>query len=380
MRIIPIAKLFIAFNLLIASINVNAITIYTTIKGSVSTVHEASGIDWTGGSSYWTHNDGYGDNHLYKLTSTGALSKTITVTGAINNDWEDITSNSDKTFMYIGDFGNNNQNRTNLHIYRITYPSLVSGTSVAAQTISFHYPDQNHFPARWWNFDAESLFHHNGKLYIFTKADGNAIGYTKLYTVPDQPGNYTATFIDSFAISGRITSADISPDGTTAALISNTNVYLFRNFTGTNIFHGTYTKLSIAGSWTQKEGVCFNSSNTLCMIDEGTSNKLYQVNIGAYCREASEKEIVEPKVETEPALSIYPNPSSDFFNVRNTGEYENAQIIFSDITGKVINTFPMQSTDAEIRVETADLQNGIYFIQVFAGDERKSSARVIVSH
>jgi hypothetical protein len=194
-----------------------------------------------------------------------------------------------------------------------------------------------------------------------------------------------ATLIDSFAISGRITSADISPDGRSAVLISNTNIYVFKNFTGTNVFNGQYTKLSIGGSWTQKEGVCFNSATSIYIVDEGSSNKFYQVSLSAYLREGFHGEDEEETVEAEKVFpdfseSIYPNPSSAFFNIRNTGEFENAQIIFTDMTGKVISTFNLQPTDAEVRIETEQLQNGIYFVQLVADNERKSSARVIVSH
>ena len=64
----------------------------------------------------------------------------------------------------------------------------------------------------WMNFDAEGFFQRNGLLYIFSKSDGSAVGYTKLYTIPDQPGTYTATLIDSFYTNDRITSADINSD------------------------------------------------------------------------------------------------------------------------------------------------------------------------
>jgi hypothetical protein len=380
-------RILIAVILLFASLNSSAIT--PTVRGHVSSVHEASGIDFTGGSSYWTHNDGYGDNKLYKLSGSGSLTKTITVNGATNQDWEDITSDVNKEYMYIGDFGNNNQNRTNLRIYKITYPSNVSGNSVNASVIKFSYPDQNRWPAKWWNFDAEAFFHLNGLLYIFTKADGNAIGHTKLYTVPDQPGNYIATFIDSFEISGRITGADVSRDGHSAVLISNTKIYLFKNFTGSNVFTGMLTKIKMDGGWTQKEGVCFNSDESLCIVDEGSSNKLYEVNLGSYLREGAigdDDDADDLPIDFEETTNtvfeenIYPNPAASYFNIRNSGEFENAEIILSDMTGKVINTFTVLPTEAEIRVETELLENGIYFIQLVSDNERKSSARVLINH
>jgi hypothetical protein len=283
MKKMKMNKIAIALMISLTTLVTNTYAVRAIVKGSVcSSVHEASGLDFTGGSTFWTHNDGYGDNKLYRIGSTGALKRTVRVTNATNVDWEDITSDKEKNNMYIGDFGNNNNNRTNLKIYKIPYPSNFSGSTVTARVIRFSYPDQHRFPSRWLNFDVEAFFHHNGLLYLFTKADGNAIGYSKLYTVPDDEGTYVATLVDSFRISGRVTSAAISPDGATVTLISNTKIYMFRNFTGRNVFNGHYTKISIDGGWTQKEGVTFQNNSTICLIDEGRSNKLYTVNLSPY--------------------------------------------------------------------------------------------------
>ena len=355
----------------------NANAIIPTVIGSVSSVHEASGLDFSG-SSYWTHNDGYGDNKLYKLSSSGVLSRTVTITNATNNDWEDITSDEQKADMYIGDFGNNNCNRTNLKIYKIPYPSSTSSNSLTASVIRFSYPDQTRFPARWMNFDVEAFFHHDGKLFLFTKADGNAIGYSKLYTVPDQPGTYVADFIDSFPLSGRITGANVSPDGRSAVLISNTRIYLFSNFTGDNVFNGDYTKIKMDGGWTQKEGVCFNSPTSIYLIDEGSSNKLYSVSLSPYMRNGSENPVAEPENSSSfISENIYPNPAASYFNIRNTGDFENAIFALTDISGKLISNFTMTKMDEEIQINIEQFPAGIYFVQMIADNKRKGTARII---
>ncbi|MBK8364208.1 MAG: hypothetical protein IPL24_11160 [Bacteroidetes bacterium] len=65
--------------------------ITATLKGSLpSSVGECSGLDFNGNASFWTHNDGFGDNRLYKVGMTGSLQQTITLTGATNFDWEDL--------------------------------------------------------------------------------------------------------------------------------------------------------------------------------------------------------------------------------------------------------------------------------------------------
>ncbi len=65
-----------------------------------------------------THNDSGGMNALYEInTGTGNISRTVTIQNATNVDWEDICTDND--YIYIGDFGNNNGNRTNLKIYKV---------------------------------------------------------------------------------------------------------------------------------------------------------------------------------------------------------------------------------------------------------------------
>lgn len=359
-----------AFN----SIHVNAIV--ATKMGKVSScISESSGLDFTGGSSYWTHNDGYGDNKLYKISSTATLTRTVTVTGVINMDWEEITHDAARTYMFIGDFGNNSNGRTDLKIQRIQYPSTFTTSTVAASTIRFSYPDQRRFPSTWLNFDAEGFFHRNGKLYIFTKGDGTAVGYTKLYTVPDVPGTYVATLVDSFAVNGRITSACISPDGLSVVLISNTKIYLFRDFSGTNIFNGRCTKISIDGGYTQKEGVSFCSNTKICLIDEdnGVGNFLYSVDLAAYMiapRMASE--IVAEELPSFEMLA-YPNPASSHTILKTDEEFENFKIVIANLTGKIIKEFYLNNPGKEIRLETDDLPIGIYAILLIGDANRRNS-------
>ena len=208
----------------------------TLVAALPATLVECSGLDYTGNNAYWSHNDGYGDNHIYKLNNSGSITRTITVNNAINYDWEDLTHDFNRNYLYIGDFGNNACDRTNLHIYRINHPKNFSGSSVTADVINFTYPDQTQFPSPWMNFDAEGFFHHNGLLYIFSKADGSAIGYTKLYTIPDQPGTYVATLVDSFYTNDRITSADINSDASAVIISSNSHIHIFSGWSGVDIF------------------------------------------------------------------------------------------------------------------------------------------------
>jgi hypothetical protein len=379
----------VIINIGFALISIDAQAVHASVRGSVSSsVDEASGIDFTGGSSFWTHNDGYGDNKLYKLNSTGSLTRTLTVSNATNYDWEDITSDKQKDNMYIGDFGNNNCDRTNLKIYKIPYPSTVSGNTVTASVIRFSYPDQHRFPSRWMNFDVEGFFHYNGLLYLFTKADGNGIGNCKLYTIPDDPGTYVATLVDSFHISGRITGADISPDGKSVVLISNTKIYLFNDFSGVNVFNGDYTKISIDGGWTQKEGVCFYSNSLIYLIDEGSSNKLYSVDLSPYLpaervgspvADLPEEEDEITNTESTPlAISIYPNPAQSFFVLRAEENFTHVDVVITDLSGKLISQIPIDNPDVDIRIDAGQYPAGFYLVQIIGDNQKRSAVQRLV--
>ena len=95
-----------------------------------NTVSETSGLLFLKGTLI-THNDSGDDANLYELdTLSGSISRTISITNATNVDWEDITQ--DETYIYIGDFGNNNGNRQDLKVYKILKTDYINNTSITA--------------------------------------------------------------------------------------------------------------------------------------------------------------------------------------------------------------------------------------------------------
>ena len=115
-----------------------------------------------------THNDSGGMNALYEIDKAdGNILRTVTINGATNVDWEDICQ--DDEYIYIGDFGNNSGNRTNLKIYKVLKSDYLNSESVNAQIIEFDYADQNDFTSspNNNNFDAEALISYDGSLYVF---------------------------------------------------------------------------------------------------------------------------------------------------------------------------------------------------------------------
>ena len=119
-----------------------AVTPATVVNALPETIMETSAlIYWSGG--LWTLNDSGNEPELYKFdTLTGQISQTIAISGAQNVDWEDLAQ--DETRIFIGDFGNNLGNRTDLKIYVVEKSSIpASGNAeVLATEIEFSYGDQ----------------------------------------------------------------------------------------------------------------------------------------------------------------------------------------------------------------------------------------------
>jgi hypothetical protein len=256
-----------------------------------SVINESSGIEKTGPNTFWSHNDSGGQPAIYKFDSSGVLLKTLTITNATNIDWEDIAQDQTLKTMYVGDFGNNNNNRSvansnGLKIYRVSDPDLIAGNTTTAGIINFEYADRNFSaPATNHNFDMEGFFFFNDSLHLFTKNRTSPTnGLIKHYILPSTPGTYTAMVVDSFNNAGvRITGADISPNKKTVTLVANDKIWLFSCFKGSKfISTGTSTVLTMA--LTQKEAIVFSGDSVVYVTDEDTgggTRRLYRANLAA---------------------------------------------------------------------------------------------------
>ena len=367
-------RILIGFALCLIINESKAVT--ATVKGSLpSVVDECSSLDWNGSSSFWTHNDGYGDNHLYRVSSTGSLQQTITIAGAINDDWEDLAHDANRDHMFIGDFGNNQFDRTNLRIYKIPYPNS-STTTVTPEVIEFTFSDQTSFPAGWMNFDVEAFLHFNGRLYLFTKADGAAVGYTKMYSLSQNAGPHVAQLVDSFYTNDRTTGADISPDGSAIVLISNSHVHIFKNFSGSDFFGGDHTQLNISGSWTQKEAVAFTSNNEIYLADEdnGNGNNIYYLSLSNYISSGTTTAVSEIDNST---ASVYPNPASELIHFDMSKQYNSVSIQLYDITGKMVNSVSFNKTQ-EMVMDINRFSPGIYFYKLITDGKLLKTERIVI--
>ncbi|HEX5604399.1 MAG TPA: hypothetical protein VFX63_17685 [Pyrinomonadaceae bacterium] len=205
-------------------------TTLATIKDK--SISESSGLvaSRTTPGAYWTHNDSGDGPFIYAFDTQGDSFGTFRVSGADARDWEDIAAGPgpqpNRSYLYIGDIGDNDAVRQEVIVYRVAEPALSTstrkftksrpGSTEPAEAIRLRYPDGKH--------DAEALLVHprTGNLYIVTKV---LIANPGVYeaVAPFSAGqSITMRKVGESRVpslfGGAITGGSISPDGRRVAL------------------------------------------------------------------------------------------------------------------------------------------------------------------
>jgi len=227
------------------------------------------------GKRLWTIIDPEGEKTIYSINLvTGEAKETIDISGISAINFEALTTSD--TDFYIGDIGNNNGNRTDLTIYKVSYPNPVNiQNNTTAKSIKFYYPEQKDFRSNTvTDFDAEAIFYYKGSIFLFTKNNTNT--KTSLYEIPAIPGNYAAKLRGIFETNGKITDADINSDGTKVILIGHNKddkkvfCWLLTNFKDSDFFTGnkTYIEIGTMNEVGQVEGVTFYNDKNVFISNE----------------------------------------------------------------------------------------------------------------
>jgi hypothetical protein len=180
-------------------------------------LREVSGMARTPQGHLWLLNDSHNPPELFRYDPCTRQLLEVRHLPVPNRDWEDLTLAPDGT-LYIGDFGNNRNDRRDLCIFRY-HPE-----TEALDSIRFIYADQREFPpTRYadWNFNCEAMVFWRDSLHLFSKAVFAGSCVVKHYVVPARPGAYVAELRDSLHLPKRVvTGAALSDDGRTLALTS----------------------------------------------------------------------------------------------------------------------------------------------------------------
>ena len=240
---------------------------------------------------YWTHNDSGGGPLIYAFDRRGVSKGVWRVSGATARDWEDIAAgpgpSAGKSYLYIGDIGDNQEKRSDIVVYRVPEPEIntkgLAKSKVAAtdqsEAIRLRYPDGSH--------DAESLLVHprTGSIYIVTKI---AFAYPGIYEAPapTQAGQPTTlkrvgTLEVPSLLGGIITGGAISPDGQRVAFCDYMQGYEAVLENGNSSFDTIWkrplTPISL-GSRKQGEAITYRiDGKALLMTSEGSPMPLFQI-------------------------------------------------------------------------------------------------------
>ena len=144
----------------------------TTIKEK--SISESSGLVASRSTPgvYWTHNDSGDGPFIYAFDTHGDSRGIFRVTGAQARDWEDIAAGpgpqANKSYLYIGDIGDNNKTRDEVIVYRVAEPTLNAATQKQTKArpgstgpqkrAGLNILTANTTPRRCWSIRAAATF------------------------------------------------------------------------------------------------------------------------------------------------------------------------------------------------------------------------------
>ena len=198
-------------------------------KGTIENrdINEASGLaaSINRTNMLWTHNDSGDSAILFLINQYGASVAQYSLKGAKNRDWEDIATgpgpDDEKSYIYVGDIGDNRAQHEIKTIYRVEEPQSLSATGITDfDVINFKYPDGKR--------DAESLFVDplSKDIYILSKREAKIGVYVASYP---QSTTEVITLEKLSSIPYHQTvAADISADGQEILLKTYSKVYYWK--------------------------------------------------------------------------------------------------------------------------------------------------------
>ncbi|MGO4707566.1 hypothetical protein AB4Y90_00335 [Chryseobacterium sp. 2TAF14] len=221
----------------------------------------------------WAIEDAGNKNVVYGLNRQGELVNDILVENAENNDWEDITKDASGN-IYIGDFGNNENDRQNLSILKLDLKNDSQKSTKVIQATKFHYQGQTEFPPKKSNllYDCEAFVEKDGSFYLFTKNRSKGFDGTFLvFQIPNKEGDFEAKLVGKLKLEGgysdaAITSAAINSKNE-IVLLTHKNIHVLSRFTANDFNSAKIQKISLNHN-SQKEAVVFVDDKTLLIADE----------------------------------------------------------------------------------------------------------------
>ncbi len=328
-----------------------------------ATLNESSGLLYIN-NRLISMNDSGNAPRLYEMdTISNQIIRTIDISYANNVDWEALAEDDD--YIYIGDFGNNLGNRTDLMIYRINKTDYLAGNQVPAAHIRFSYDDQTDFTLDSnTNFDAEAMIVNDTNIFIFTKNHGDQ--HCSLYKIPKFLGTFRATLVSTYDTQGMITDANYDRQNEQIFLTgydNRLNPFIIRlaGYAGIDFFSGSVDRISVSNQAVQIEGITRASSTRYFMTSEtfnyGSTNipgKLFAFN-SLFSTGIDENNSGDFK--------IYPNPADGDFFV-GFPELTTGEIIIINTLGQIV----WRQYFSNEKILQFNLPKNIYFVKIITGN------------
>ena len=330
-------------------------TIEPTVVDTLDAMLEGSSslICWNNG--YWTWND-HGDSCLYRIDTTDAsILESLCVNGIDNYDMEEISQ--DSLYLYLGDVGNNNGFRQDLHILRVSKESLLAGI-IEMDTIWFSYEDQTDFSyhPQATDFDCEAFIVTEDSIYLFTKQWVSM--QTTLYVLPKTPGTHIAQRRETYPVNGLITGATYVPEYRLVTLCGyefdmanyasalHPFLILLYDFQDHNFFSGNKRRLDFNTSTrAQVEAIATHNA-----LDFYVTNEYFTTTLGnttlelpALLRRLDLRDYLLPYLSgygvsvhdnNPPKWLVYPNPATDRLYIDCSEELFGANYVILSLNGQ----------------------------------------------
>jgi len=273
-----------------------------------------------------THNDSGNNNVLYELDlETELVTRVITINGATNVDWEDMTQ--DDSNIYIGDFGNNSGDRTDLKVYKISKSDYQSSNVVTAEIISFTYVDQIDFTSNPQNtiWDAEALISWDDSNLVLLSKNWVS-GTTSAYVLPKTPGAYTISSLETeLNANGLITGATYDDNTNRLLLVGYSNptlqpfVWFCESIEDVDILSGTNTfiPLSDSLSFEQIESIAYKTNTSYYITSESFSFGNLSDNAKVIELIIEDSVLSLKGVSNKHSNMVYPNPVQSTLEIKD---------------------------------------------------------------
>lgn len=345
---------------------------------------ESSGLTlWN--SKLWSHNDN-DDNKIYAIDTVSLSSiSSFELTGTINNDWEEITS--DEKYIYVGDFGNNfDGDRKDLKIIKIDKNSILRNEP-EIDTIAFSWPDQDEYdPSGFCNtdFDCEAFIAFGDSLYLFTKQWISR--KTGIYSLTRESGTHIARLVAVHDSEGLITGATCLESDKLVILCGYDGtgypfLILMYDFQGDDFLSGNIRKIMVDLPFHQIEGISTDDGLKYYISNERTSTpygfviqqKIHVFDLktflGRYLNGNSQN---AGHVNMADELQVYPNPVSEILTIISG---TTAPLGYKIITwnGVVVRSGLIEGGSATIDI--TDFSSGLY--QIVTEGEQSRTVRII---